>query len=69
MSSSFVTEQRRTSAILLYVLVIMSLQVFLLVVTIEAFQTDEETLAWSAAAMSAGLFVTALGFARLLRRD
>ncbi len=69
MNQSPATEQRRTSAILLYVLVILSLQVFLLVVALEAFQTDEETLAWSAATMSAGLFVTALAFARLLRRD
>lgn len=63
------TDQRRSSAILMYVLVILSLQVFLLVVAIEAFQTDEETLAWSAAAMSAGLFATAMAFAWLLRRD
>lgn len=69
MSQSPVTEQRRTSAILVYVVLILSLQVFLLVVTLEAFQADEETLAWSAAALSAGLFATALAFALLLRHD
>ena len=69
MRPSQVTEQRRISAILVYVIVIMSLQVFLLAVTLEAFQTDEETLAWPAAALSAGLFATALIFARLLRHD
>ncbi len=62
------TDQRRTTAILVYVVVILSLQVFLLVVTLEAFQADEEGLAWSAAALSLGLFATALIFAKLLRR-
>ncbi len=62
------TDQRRTTAILVYVIVILSLQVFLLVVALEAFQADEEGLAWSAAALSLGLFATALIFARLLRR-
>ncbi len=69
MSASQIVEQRRISAIVVYVIVILSLQIFLLVVTLEAFQTDEETLAWPAAALSAGLFATALIFARLLRRD
>lgn len=62
------TDQRRTTAILVYVIVILSLQVFLLVVALEAFQADEEGLAWSAAALSLGLFATALAFARLLLR-
>ncbi len=61
-------DQRRTTAILVYVVVILSLQVFLLVVALEAFQADEEGLAWSAATLSLGLFATALIFARLLRR-
>jgi hypothetical protein len=61
-------DQHRTTAILVYVIVILSLQVFLLVVALEAFQADEEGLAWSAAALSLGLFATALIFAKLLRR-
>ena len=69
MSPSQTVEHRRITAISVYVVVILSLQVFLLVVTVEAFQTDEEGLAWAAAALSAGLFATALIFARLLRHD
>lgn len=62
------TEGRRTNAILVYVIVILSLQIFLLVIALEAFQSDDEALAWSAAGLSVGLFATALVFARLLRR-
>lgn len=68
MNTSHVVDQRRTSAVLVYVVLILSLQVFLLVVTLEALMADEETLAWSAAALSAGGFVTSLSFAWLLRR-
>ena len=69
MSPSQIIEHRRVTAIAAYVIVILSLQVFLLVVTLEAFQPDEEGLAWAAAALSVGLFATALIFARLLRHD
>lgn len=69
MTSTYKTETKRSSAVFVYVVVILSLQVFLLVVALEAFQADEESLAWPAAALSAGLFVTTLAFARLLDRD
>ncbi len=62
-------EQKRTSAVFVYVVLILALQIFLLVVSLEAFQADEEALAWPAAALSVGLFATTLAFARLLRRD
>ncbi len=62
-------DSRRTSAVFVYVVLILALQVFLLVVALEAFQADDEALAWPAAALSVGLFATTLGFARLLHRD
>ena len=62
-------ENKRSSAVFVYVVLILALQVFLLVVALEAFQADEEALAWPAAALSVGLFATALGFARLLRGE
>lgn len=62
-------DTKRTSAVFVYVVLILALQIFLLVVSLEAFQADDEALAWPAAALSVGLFATTLGFARLLRRD
>ncbi len=62
-------DAKRAGAVFVYVVLILALQVFLLVVALEAFQADEEGLAWPAAGLSVGLFVTTLGFARLLRRD
>ncbi len=62
-------DHKRASAVFVYVVLILALQVFLLVVSLEAFQADEEALAWPAAALSVGLFATAFGFARLLGTD
>jgi hypothetical protein len=62
-------DTKRSSAVFIYVVLILALQLFLLVVALEAFQADEEALAWPAAALSVGLFATTLAFARLLRRD
>ncbi len=62
-------DSKRSSAVFVYVVLILALQVFLLVVALEAFQADEEALAWPAAGLSVGLFATSLAFARLLRRD
>ncbi len=62
-------DTKRSSAVFVYVVLILGLQVFLLVVALEAFQADEEALAWPAAGLSVALFATTLAFARLLRRD
>ena len=44
---------RRTSAaVVLYVIILVAFQVFLITVAVEAFQTDEESLAWATAAVS-----------------
>jgi len=55
---------RTSSAVVLYVLVLVAFQVFLITVAVEAFQTDEEGLAWATAAVSVTL---AAGSAVLLR--
>jgi uncharacterized membrane protein (DUF485 family) len=64
----FDADIKRSNAIFAYVLVILSLQIFLLVVTLEAFQADEEALAWPAAGLSLVLFGTTVALAKLLRR-
>jgi hypothetical protein len=42
------------NAVFVYVLVILGLQIFLLVVALEAFQSDDEGLAWPAAPWLSG---------------
>lgn len=69
MNSINAHDTKRSGAVFVYVVLILALQVFLLVVALEAFQADDEALAWPAAALSVGLFATTLGFARLLRRE
>ena len=42
--------RRTSSAVSLYVIILVAFQVFLITVAVEAFQTDHESLAWSTAA-------------------
>ena len=59
------TRARSTSsAVVLYVIILVAFQVFLLTVAVEAFATDDEPLAWATAAVSVAL---AGGSAVLLR--
>ncbi len=60
---------QRSNAVLVYLLLLITLQVFLLVVAVEGFLGDEHRLAWIAAGFSTALFVTGLGFARFLADD
>ena len=60
---------QRSNAVLVYLLLLITLQVFLLVVAVEGFLGDEDQLAWIAAGFSVALFVTGLGFARFLADD
>ncbi len=59
--------RRASSAVVLYVIVIVAFQVFLITVAVEAFQTDAEGLAWATAIVSAVLFAAAAAFLRYLR--
>ena len=59
--------QRTSSAVALYVIILVAFQVFLITVAVEAFQTDTESLAWATAAVSVALFAAAAAFLRYLR--
>jgi len=56
-----------SSAVVLYVIVLVAFQVFLVTVAVEAFQTDTESLAWATAGVSVALFAVAAVFLRYLR--
>ena len=59
--------RRSSSAVLVYVIVLMSMQVFLVTVAAEAFLADEAGLAWATAVVSVVLFGFAASFLRYLR--
>ena len=59
--------RRTSSAVVLYVIILVAFQDFLITVAVEAFQTDTETLAWATAAVSVVLFGAAAAFLRYLR--
>ncbi len=59
--------QRTSSAVVLYVIILVAFQVFLITVAVEAFQTDTESLAWATAAISVVLFAGSAAFLRYLR--
>lgn len=62
------TRQKRvSSAVLVYVIVLMALQVFLVTVAAEAVLADDEGLAWATAVVSVALFLAATAFLRYLR--
>ena len=59
--------RRTSSAVVLYVIILVAFQVFLITVAVEAFHTDTESLAWATAAVSVTLFAAAAAFLRYLR--
>jgi hypothetical protein len=59
--------RRTSSAVLIYVIVLVSFQVFLVTVAAEAFVVDDEGLAWATAGVSCVLAVAAATFLRYLR--
>jgi hypothetical protein len=59
--------ERTSSAVPIYVIVLMTMQVFLITVAAEAFLADDEALAWSSAVVSVLLFGAAAAFLRFLR--
>lgn len=65
-------SSRRTrinNAILVYVILLLSLQIFLLTVAAEGFLDYDPGLAWAATGVSVFLALTALFFFRYLRND
>ena len=59
--------RRVSSGVVVYIIVLMSLQVFLVTVAAEALLDDDEALAWATAGLSAVLFLGAAAFLRYLR--
>lgn len=59
--------RRSSSAVVVYVIILVAFQVFLITVAVEAFQTDAEPLAWATAAISVVVFAAAATFLRFLR--
>ena len=59
--------RRTSSAVSIYVIVLVSFQLFLITVGVEAFQTDHESLAWATATVSVVLAAGAAAFLRYLR--
>ena len=60
-------SRRSSSAVLIYVIVLMSMQVFLVTVAAEAFLAGDSGLAWATAVASLALFACAAAFLRYLR--
>ena len=62
-----VQRKRTSSALAVYVIILVAFQVFLITVAVEAFVTDEEGLAWATAAVSVVVAAGAALFLRWLR--
>jgi hypothetical protein len=60
-------SRQTSSAVVVYVIVLVAFQVFLITVAVEAFQTDEEPLAWATAAVSVVLAGACAALLRYLR--
>ncbi|MET0827483.1 MAG: DUF6755 family protein [Acidimicrobiales bacterium] len=60
-------SSRATSALALYVIILVAFQVFLITVAVEAFQTDDESLAWATATVSVVLAAASPALLRYLR--
>jgi hypothetical protein len=59
--------RRTSSAVLIYVIVLVSFQIFLITVAAEAFIVDDSGLAWATAGVSIVLAGVAAAFLRYLR--
>ena len=60
-------RRRTSSAVAIYVVMLVAFQVFLLTVAVEAFQTDHESMAWATAGISVVLAAGAVAFLKYLR--
>jgi hypothetical protein len=60
-------SRRASSALVLYVIVLVAFQVFLVTVAVDAFQTGDRPLAWATAAVSVVLAVLSAVLLRYLR--
>ena len=60
-------HRRVSSAVVVYIVVLMSMQVFLATVAAEAVLEDNEALGWATAGLSTALVLGAAAFLRYLR--
>jgi len=67
MKSPTLRARRTTNAVVIYLVILVSFQVFLITVAVEAFSSGTKSLAWSAAAVSAVLASAAALLTRYLR--
>jgi hypothetical protein len=63
-----IRARRTTNAVVIYLIILVSFQVFLVTVAVEAFATGTRPLAWSAAAVSVALAAGSALLARFLRQ-
>lgn len=59
--------RRSTNAVVIYLIILVSFQVFLVTVAVEGFIVGDKPVAWAAAGVSAALAVASAFFARALR--
>jgi hypothetical protein len=62
-------QQRSTNAVAVYLIILVSFQVFLITVAVDGFAVGHRGKVWTAAAVSVALAVCSALFARLLRAD
>jgi hypothetical protein len=67
MTAPTLRARRTTNAVIVYLIILVSLQVFLVSVAVEAFTTDNESLAWAAATVSVVIAAGSVAFTRYLR--
>ena len=67
MRSPTVRARRTTNAVIVYLIILVSLQVFLITVAVEACATGDKPVAWATAVVSAVLAAGAAFFAHYLR--
>lgn len=61
-------HRKLTPAVMVYVILLLTLQIFLLTVAMEGFLGREPRLAWISTSISAVLAATAFAFYRFIRR-
>lgn len=61
-------RKKLTPAVMVYVILLLTLQIFLLTVAMEGFLANELRLAWVSTGVSAVLATTAFAFYRFVRR-
>lgn len=67
MRAPTIRARRTTNAVVIYLIILVSFQVFLVTVAVEGFITGDKAVAWAAAAVSVALAGASAFFARAMR--